>query len=509
MISFLGRHRAALFTSALSFLVTAAVALQQWYGLRLAGFDLGIFDQGVRSYAEGELPRSIIKNFHHEFPPSFSLLGDHFSPVLALLAPGYWVWDDPRILLIGQSLLFASGVPLVRSIARDLLGESKARFYKDPVFWAGMTFGLGWPLLVASRNGFHEVGFAVPILLLMLRAGLRGNRRMVLVWALALCCVKEDLGMVVGCYGLVLLLRHRRERKWRWTGVALLFGGPAITVITIQWIIPAFGGVPGYYWNYGALGSEPSDVIHNLLTQPWILWHASTDATLKPLLLLWLFGTLAFLPLGSLTTLCALPLLGERIFSDNPNHWSIARQYDAFLWPILVVAAIETVARFRHRPQTKWIASAAVAFNLMAAVPFGVQALFDELQWRPNKINEALVEGAENIPRGSTIEADNQIAPRLTAGNKVVIVDGKPRGMDYVLIRTNRRSFPFGDVSEQADRVRLLLAHGYRVIWANDGVALLKRYSKEPIPGEYIPGEDSVPVRELVPGDVGHNLFKG
>ncbi|MCZ0979679.1 DUF2079 domain-containing protein [Streptomyces diastatochromogenes] len=154
--------------TALCFLVCAGLGLQSWTALRATGFDLGIFDQAVRAYAHFELPRSPIKNVHHEFPPGFSLLGDHFTPALALLAPLYWLWDDPRTLILAQAALFAAGVPVVRRIARHAFAAAEPLAVRRAADLAGLVYALGWPLLNSSYNGFHEVAFAVPFTLLML-----------------------------------------------------------------------------------------------------------------------------------------------------------------------------------------------------------------------------------------------------------------------------------------------------------------------------------------------------
>jgi len=66
---------------------------------RSAGYDLGIFDQAVRNYAHFHLPYSPLKGV------SFNLLGDHFHPLLMVFAPLYWIWDDPRMLLVGQAIV--------------------------------------------------------------------------------------------------------------------------------------------------------------------------------------------------------------------------------------------------------------------------------------------------------------------------------------------------------------------------------------------------------------------
>ncbi|MER5352472.1 DUF2079 domain-containing protein [Kitasatospora sp. NPDC002551] len=527
-------RRTALLTL-LCFAATAACGLQQWSAVLLGGFDLGIFHQGVAGYAHLGLPISPVKSYHHEFPPGFSLLGDHFSPVLAALAPLYWIWEDPRTLILGQALLLAAGVPLIRRIAVHCFtrpaagaagdapadGTTTVRRVAD---LAGLVYGLGWPLLAAGRGGFHEVAFAVPLTLLMLERGLARRYGAAALAAALLCATKEDLGLLVGVYGLVLLWRSRPrgdrqgeragDRRGLAYGAGLLIGGPLAAALAIVWLIPAMGGQPDYYWVYGPIGPDAGTALGNLLSDPLLLVRVATNATVKPLLVLWLFGTFLLLPLRSATTLCLLPLLAERVLSDNPNHWSIAHHYDAFLWPVLLTAALEVLGGLYARGGTRrhaalGLGAAVVAGSLVCSLVLGGISVLTPAFWRPSASNAALVRGAEQIPDGALVEADNQVVPRLVGRTDVVLVDATPRGRDYVLIRSDTRTFPFQTVAEQAERIDLLLAHGYRQVWAEHGVVLLRRESDEPVPGARVPGDDSTPVKEIVPSDVGHNLFKG
>jgi uncharacterized membrane protein len=500
----------------LCFAVCLAIGMQQWSALQLGGFDVGIFDQGVRGYANFGLPTSSLKAFHHEFPPGFSLLGDHFSPVLALLAPLYWIWDDPRSLIIGQALLFATGVPLIRRIAARCFAPADRPTARWAVELAGLAYGLGWPLLVASRGGFHEVAFAAPLTLLMFERGQARRYAGVVLAAVLLCGTKEDLGLLVGAYGLVLALRARstRDRRQLGYGLGLLAGGPLAAIAAITWLIPAMGGQPGYYWNYTALGTDGGDALRHVLADPLLLLQAAFDAPLKPLLLLWLLGTTLALPLRSATALCALPLLAERILSSNPNHWSIARHYDVFIWPVLLTAALEVLGRLcaDGRPRAalaRRLGLIAAGTTVALALPFGLIGLAMPSHWHPNTSLAALLRGAAQVPDGASVEADNQVAVRLSARTDVVLVDATPRGREYVLIRSDKRSFPFATDTQQADRIRMLLEHGYTRIWSDGGTVLLKRTSDQPIPGEAVPGLGSTPAQDVVPSDVGRNLFRG
>ncbi|MFD0760344.1 DUF2079 domain-containing protein [Arthrobacter ulcerisalmonis] len=91
-------------------------SFQRFSRFQSAGYDLGIFDQVVRQYSQLAAPYSQIKG------PGFNILGDHFHPILATLAPLYWLWDDPRMLGIAMAVLLAVSVFPVYFFTRSRLG---------------------------------------------------------------------------------------------------------------------------------------------------------------------------------------------------------------------------------------------------------------------------------------------------------------------------------------------------------------------------------------------------
>lgn len=68
-------------TAAALFVVFFAVSGLRFRAMATSSWDLGIFEQAVRAYAHLRAPVADLKG------PGTNLLGDHFSPVLALLAP--------------------------------------------------------------------------------------------------------------------------------------------------------------------------------------------------------------------------------------------------------------------------------------------------------------------------------------------------------------------------------------------------------------------------------------
>lgn len=108
--------------TALLAVIYSVFSCTMYYTYRVATYDLGIFDQAERSYAHFGDGVSIAKGLHNFGVADFSVLGDHFSPIDALLAPLYWVYDSPIDLLLAQAVLFALAVPPLWVFTRDAFG---------------------------------------------------------------------------------------------------------------------------------------------------------------------------------------------------------------------------------------------------------------------------------------------------------------------------------------------------------------------------------------------------
>ncbi|HEU5029996.1 MAG TPA: DUF2079 domain-containing protein, partial [Spirillospora sp.] len=131
---------AALVTA--SALLDSAYALLRLHAFRASTYDLVIFDQAVRSYSRFGAPVAIVKGVHNGFGPGFSVLGDHFSPILAVLAPLYWIHDGPGTLLVAQGVLFALAIVPIWRFTERRLGAGGA-------YCAAGAYALSWPVAEA------------------------------------------------------------------------------------------------------------------------------------------------------------------------------------------------------------------------------------------------------------------------------------------------------------------------------------------------------------------------
>jgi uncharacterized membrane protein len=493
--------------------IYAGFSLVEYRTFRESSYDLVIFDQAVRSYAHFHLGISIIKGVHNGFGPHFSLLGDHFSPILATLAPLYWIYDGPQTLLVAQGVLFALAIPSLWVFTRRAFGGGQKATIS--AYLVCVAYGLSWPLATAAAFDFHEVAFAPMLMAIALERIQAGRLRSALIALGILLLVKEDMGLMVAGIGLYLAASLTTSvPRQRMVGLLLMIVGVAYSGVATYVLIPAFGGRADYYWAYSALGNNGLQVIAHILRHPLSSLQMLVTPGVKVTTLTWLFGVFCFLPLLSPITLAVVPLLAERMLNSRyPNWWVPHFQYNAYLVVILVCAAVDGAARLNRwasrarsygaarqespeaisgvqpvpaRAAVTAVAGGAVALGCSLAMcvtalysvprfPLGqaLQASF----YTPTRAARAAAAADAAVPSGVLVEAANSVGPELSGRDTVLLWDGEhpPVGSPWIVADVKRLEMTFASVSAQRARVALLLRDGYHVVFSRDGYVVLHR----------------------------------
>ncbi len=409
------------------FAAYAAISLFRYFQLTPGSWDLGIFTEYARQLAHLHAPVVNIRG------TGFNLLGDHFQPIVGLIAPVFLVFPSPATLLIVQALLTAVSVIPVSRAAAARLGPGAGRLI-------GAAYGLSWGLQQMIDFDFHEIAFAVPLLACSLSALLRGKVRTAALWALPLVFVKEDQGFTVAALGIVIVVmslagvggggqaRGSEARSTAGWGALLIVWGIAWSLLAIAVIIPHFNPVHQYpYWTDGGVLSphRAFPTAPSVLTQ---LGHSYVPKLRTALLILL---PVAFLALGSPLALVALPSLMLRFVSTNTAYWGSGYHYNATVMPIVFIAAIDTLARIRagrvqgaarpqHAPGPDLPATRIVpGLMLVIAVALAGQFPLRNL-WQPQIYQTSPhVRGEDaamaRVPAGTTVEATLTMLAPLAA----------------------------------------------------------------------------------------------
>jgi len=328
-------------------------AMFQYYTFKTSSYDLLIFDEAVQSYAHFRDGISPIKGIHNGFGPNFSVLGDHFSPILAALAPLNWIHNSADTLLIAQAFLFALAIPPLWIYTRRAFGGGRKATIA--AYLVAIAYGVSWPIAAAMAFDFHEVAFAPVLTAIALERFQAGKLRSALIALAFLLLVKEDMGLFVAGIGIYLALSRRVVRKQWLVAIGLVVVGVAWTAFATYVLIPAFGGRADYYWAYGNLGNNVPQVLGHIIAHPLSSAKMLFTPRVKLDTMLWLFGAFCFLPLLSPLALAVVPLLVERMLNSKfPNWWVTDFQYNTYLVIPLVYAAVDGAARLDRWATAAW-----------------------------------------------------------------------------------------------------------------------------------------------------------
>ena len=287
------------------------------------GFDLGIFDQGVWLLSRFEDPFVTIRGL--------PLFGDHASYILVLVAPLYWLWPDPRLLLLLQAVGLA-----IPAVSLYLIGTR--RLHSPLAGLAVATAYLAFPALQwAAVWSFHPETLAAGFLGLAALAADRQRWRQMAVWLLLALMCKEDVGLVVAGFGALLWTTGHPS-----VGRRTLAAGLGWFLLTALVLIPLANGRPSPHLelNFGITGSGPLAILAAAPTLAGNIWRNLTDGQGDTYMLL-IFTPFLGLPLVDPRWLLpAAPPILLNLAATHGYQQEIRYQYLAAAAPFLALATI-------------------------------------------------------------------------------------------------------------------------------------------------------------------------
>ena len=418
-----------------------------------SSFDLAIFDQAVWHLSRFEAPASSIRGYSN-------LLGDHFSPILVLLAPLYWIAAGPETLIVAQSILLALSIVPVHAFARRRLPIGAA-------LTLSASYGFFWGMQRAAAFDVHEVAFA-PLAVGGLILAMDCRR-----WgwfaaaAVALALTKEDLVPLLVFVALYLILRGESR-----AGTLLLASSAAAFVLIVGVAIPSAGtGVYGYRSTYA-----------DALEHPWRIPIALVTPKVKLLTMLLWVAPFALLPLASPLCTWLAPFAAERFLSSSPLHWGTIFHYSAPLAPIVAAAAADGLARIARRidspvARRRGIAVLAGVTVLFSAILPGHQPIVQLLSpefYESAIVNRTGYDAVAAIPREASVVAQAAVAPHLAHRDDIHILDSAAPDADYVIAATGLSPWPATTAGELTELLRARQERGYNVVFHRDDWVVLR-----------------------------------
>jgi uncharacterized membrane protein len=434
-----------------------------------AGFDLGIFDQGVWLLSRFKAPFITVMGTH--------LFGDHTSFILMLVVPFYWIWPSANVLLVAQCAALG-----LAAIPAFLLGRWVLRNE-----WLALCVAVAYLLqpAVAFTNleQFHPDSFEVPLVLLALYFMARGRWKLFVGCVIALLLVKEDVALFTLPLGVYVAVRHNLRVGALTVGLSL-----AYFVLAIWVILPGLnqvGTLDAWRIPFGGFG----ELLKATFTRPWDVVALALGPG-RPLYLAQLLLPLALLPLGSPLVLTAAgPLLSNLLSTFSYQH-QIGYHYSTLVVPVLVASAVFTVGRAPRGWIRATLAVVLVVASLWGAYYWGpspwsrVPAPMAKVPYPPA---EELRAATALIPPDASVAAFYRFVPHLTHRERIYDFPTPWRAANWGDYRYEGQRLPEADQVDYvvlsprvgelstADWIQTLANEGFVTIYQSPGLLLLKR----------------------------------
>ncbi len=488
--------------------------------------DFGIMTQAIWNTAHGQMLHQTICNIIFDTncysTNGIVRLAIHFEPILFPISLLFLIWPDPKMLLILQTLVVASGAFPAFWLARLRLRNELA----------GVAIALLYLLYPAQQQAtvfdFHAVTFTASLLFFMLYFMYTRRTVWLFVFAILAMTCKEEIPLVVVMFGLWSVIFQRR---WR-SGFGLVVLGLAwfgLALLIIRLFSPT--GQPLLASRYDGGGQGPLSILSNMVLHPGNFLHRYILEPNHLAYLRTLFSPAGYIHLSILppfyllllapwVVVLALPTLAINLLSSDPQMYSGLFQYNAEIVPVLIFATIESIVvalwlvrviatRLSVLKVSNWWSNKSdgsyttsmlsrgwrptrlIQIGLLAVLlclslsstvradySFNGQMPFSkDFQWPTVSAHTALAQHfMDMIPPDASVSAQSALVPHLSQRKSIYLFPYAAEIADYIFLDVTGNIYPYVGSFDYIRGVKTVLLSGnYGIVAAQDGYLLLKR----------------------------------
>ncbi len=461
-----------LILSFLLFAILSAVSIARHLSFASCSFDLGIFDQAIWNTSRGNWLFSSLRG-------NMNLLGDHFEPVLLLIAPLYLVWPSALALLLLQSALLASAIVPLWLIAREKLQQ------KPLIFAFVLSLMLSRPLRGVAFSDFHPECFILPLLFWAYYFLLKERKGYFFLTLILLLCCKEDAAFLISGFGIFTAFFQKRARL----GVFLFLLGISAWLLETKIIIPYFNPLHQYdYDKRLAFGMPYGEFLKNLARNPALIKEVFFTEE-KVAYALKLFGPLGFLSLLSPAhyILIAIPLL-KNIMPTSVlfTGWhGITSHYSAGILPFIYISSIYGAGRllswWKRKNGALILSFVIILCSLLFYGKTDGHKFAKFLQGAKNNRSLEKISYLKLIPPEASVAANFYLVPHLS--HRKYIYEFNPRSkttymVEYVVVDLGLLDYlPREDAVNIKPYLHEMVKKGHKQIFASPDQQLLIFYN--------------------------------
>lgn len=393
-------------------------------------FDLGNMDQTVWETMRGRIFQTTSPNETQ----TISRLSAHADFLLIAMVPLYFIWADPKMLLIAQTIVIAIGAYFVYLIAQEVLKN------KNLSLVLGIAYLINPSLGFSNLYDFHIVTFATTFLLVAFYLMIKNKYLLSTLFLTLAGLTKENVWLITATFGIFFFFRSKKM-----LGLSIFIFSIITCYYLISYAIPnALGQKHFAFSYYSDFGESPGKIIKNIILSP----HKIIPLIIKPDRLGYLREV--FSPLGFLSFLSPFYLIFTisdftiNLISSLSSMHQIYYQYTATITPFIFISSIYGIKMLKDKIKRIPLSfySLYILFFSITSMYFSGPLPFSrnpniDMFTKPQPNKEEIEKYLSNIRRRYIIASTNNIGAHMSHRRLIYTIPSGIDKADYIIFLFN------------------------------------------------------------------------
>ncbi|MBK8806836.1 MAG: DUF2079 domain-containing protein [Bacteroidales bacterium] len=451
-------------------IIYVMISFTNHYLLRTYALDLGMFNHALYSFSHFKMNYFTLDLTGAEI----NYFGDHFSPIIMLLAPFSYLFGSYTLLIIQIASILIGGYGIFK------YASLKFPNTYIPHIITFQFFSI-WGIFSALSYDFHSNVVAAMLVPWLLYFYETTNKKAFLAIFFLIIICKENMALWLGFIIIGLVIKRFDAKQWSKQKTEFLkFELPLIVlsflyfVIVVAKVMPALSHGQGtnQLARYSQLGGSVKEIIISMISNPKYIFTLLFESTLNDGISSGIKSELHFMVLvsGGFALLfkphyliMLAPIYLQKLLTNNFVFWGINFQYSIEFAPILSLCLIDFLDAKKPIKLVYGIALLIMATTLhytIKTIDKRVSLWYDntntvfynskhyKTQFKHREIKEAL----KLVPENAIVSTSSVLAPRLAFRDKIYNFPVTKDANYIVLLTSPGNSYPISE-EEFQDKV--------------------------------------------------------
>ncbi|MES2838309.1 MAG: DUF2079 domain-containing protein [Bacteroidota bacterium] len=465
--------------------IYSSISFVNHYLFRTYSLDLGLYNKVLYDYATFSTNNYSV--LAHRFPHH---LADHFSLLIPLISPFYWIFKSYTLLVFQiVSILFgAYGIYKFLVLKYD---NTKIAIL------AVVHFLSIWGIYSALSFDYHDNVVAAMFVPWLFWSFEKYKIKYILIFVLLICFAKENMALWCGFILLGIGFQHRKEKAKRNLALQLSFFVLVYFVLVLKVVMPSidYDGKVHQLDRYAALGTSLGEIFFNLINHPINSFKLFFDNTATPQeyygiktelhLMVLTAGGIVFL-IRPIWLLMLFPIYAQKMWTNDFGLWGINNQYSIEFVPIICLALFSYIVELKSKINKIILTVFFIVITLNSTINTIEEResfwynpensmFFDKKHYSANFDVKELNTSLELIPTKASVSAQSFVVPHVFERKNVFMFPDKMDEADYIILVYQNTKYPLSEEYYNMVVKKLLVDKKHKLMYCKNYTYIFKK----------------------------------